>query len=63
MVPHNAKDSFVVVASGRRVELNNDSSLTLWLDDTFRFREGENVGSIVVELECGRLVGVIDNIQ
>jgi len=63
VVPDNAEDSLIVVLRCLRIEFYYYSSLRVGFYGAFSFREWENVGFVVEELECRWLITVIDNIQ
>ena len=63
MISYNTEYSLVVIPGGLRIELDNNSYLTLGLNSTFYFRKAENIRSIIEKLELCGLVRVIDDIQ
>ena len=63
MISDDAEYSLVVVPGGLRVELDDDSHLTLGRNGSFNLRKAENISSIVEELEIRWLVRIINNIQ
>ena len=63
MISDDAEYSLVVVPGGLRVELNDDSHLTLGRNGSLNLRKAEYISSIVEELEIRWLVRIINNIQ
>ena len=63
MISDDAEYSLVVVPGSLRVELNDDSHLTLGRNGSLNLRKTENISSIVEELEIRWLVRIINNIQ
>ena len=63
MISYNTEYSLVVIPGGLRIELNNNSHLTLGLNGTFYFRKTEYIRSIIEKLELCGLVRVIDDVQ
>jgi hypothetical protein len=63
VVSNDAEDPLIVARRLLREEFDNNPGLGVRLDRPLSLREGENIGLIAVELESGRLVTVVTDIQ
>ena len=63
MVPHHAEDALVEITCLLRREADNDASGRVSLHHAFSLREGEQIVLIGDELESGRQVAVVKDIE
>lgn len=62
MVSHDTKHPLVIIGSVLREELNDNSSLRVGSNGSFKLREREYITLIRVELEGGWLGTLIDDV-